>query len=276
VRVSEAGTATPGSAAGWRLVVDPPGDGAWNMAADEAMAVAVGSGQAPPTLRLYGWARPTVSLGFLQRATVGVNREACQRLAVPVVRRLTGGRAVLHDAELTYSVALPLAGPWGALGVAGSFAALNAGLLAMLRRLGVEATVGHPGTGGTEHSDAGLCFLARRMPAILAGGRKLIGSAQRRAGPWLLQHGSLLTALDDALHRALFPSWPGGSRAGVTSLEELLGRRPSFEELVGAMAAAWTERWGPCRPEPLSPPERARAERLAESRYREAGWTWQR
>ncbi len=261
----------------WRLLVDAPGDGAWNMAVDEAIAVGVGGGAVAPTLRLYGWSRPTISLGYLQRAAVGVDLAACRRRGIPVVRRLTGGRAVLHGEELTYSVALPLAGPWGDLSVADSFQAINAGLLEMLRRLGVAAHVGAPERGGIAPGDAGLCFLARRMPAVLVAGRKLIGSAQRRAAAWLLQHGSLLLGLDETLHREVFPAWPGNGASGVTSLREILGRRPSGEELLAAMRGGWEAALGgACQPGRLTAAELGEAGRLATDRYAAATWTWQR
>ena len=105
----------------WRLLRDPPGDGAWNMAIDEAIARAVAEGRSPSTLRFYGWREPTVSLGYLQRSCGAVDRAACGRLGVAIVRRPTGGRAVLHARELTYSAAVPMEGPWGALGVDASF-----------------------------------------------------------------------------------------------------------------------------------------------------------
>lgn len=247
------------------------------MAVDEAIASAVGEGAVGPTLRLYGWLRPTVSLGFLQRGSVGVDRGACRRRGIPVVRRITGGRAVLHGEELTYSVALPLHGPWGELSVAESFRALNGGLLGMLRRLGVAATLGSCGSAEAAGGQSGLCFLARRMPAILVAGRKLIGSAQRRAASWLLQHGSVLVELDETLHRDLFPGWPRGGAAEVTCLREILGRRPGGEELIAAMGGAWeAEVGGPLHPGRLTPGERQEALRLMECRYATASWTWQR
>lgn len=262
---------------GFRLLVDPPGEGAWNMAVDEAMAAAVGARRVPATLRLYGWVRPTVSLGYLQRAAAGIDVEACRRLGIPVVRRLTGGRAVLHAAELTYSVAVPLDGPWGALSVAASFRALSAGLVEMLRRLGVAAEIGHPGEEGGPPGDPGLCFLVRRMPAVLVAGRKLLGSAQRRAQDFILQHGSLLLEVDHALHGAVFPGWSQTEARGVTCLAEALGRRPEGAELVAALEAAWSAVIGvACHPGVLTPAERTEALRLVEHRYGSPDWTWRR
>src|SRR5438270_12358260 len=91
----------------WRLLLDTSAAGAWNMAVDEVLLDGVAAGATPPTLRFYQWAPPCLSLGYFQPFDV-VNLEGCRRLGVEVVRRPTGGRAILHDRELTYSVALPL------------------------------------------------------------------------------------------------------------------------------------------------------------------------
>lgn len=262
--------------AGWRLLEDGPAEAAWNMALDEAVAGAVGAGRTDPTLRLYGWTRPSVSLGYAEAAAGAVDLEACRRLGIPLVRRITGGRAVLHGpGELTYSLSLPLAGIWARLSVTEAFGLLGQGLLGMLARLGIRATLGSVDRGAGV--PAGPCFLARRVPAVLVGGRKLIGSAQRRGEGWVLQHGSLLVEYDEAEHAAVFPGWPRGESAKVTSLVQLLGRRPSPAELGAAFRAAWEECWGArCRAEAPSPGERAEAARLVEDRYGAAAWTFRR
>src|SRR5437879_6894081 len=92
---------------GWRLLLDKPASGAWNMAVDEVLLDGVAAGTAPPTLRFYEWTPPCLSLGYFQPFEV-VDVDGCRALGVEVVRRPTGGRAILHDRELTYSVALPL------------------------------------------------------------------------------------------------------------------------------------------------------------------------
>src|SRR5512142_100843 len=111
----------------WRFLRHAPGEGAWNMAVDEAVATAVGAGQSPPTLRMYGWRRATLSLGYLQPAGPGIDLSACRARDIPVVRRPTGGRAVLHHHELTYSLALPL-DAWTGRGVLGRFRMVAAAL----------------------------------------------------------------------------------------------------------------------------------------------------
>src|SRR5256885_6330533 len=118
------------SDAGWRLLLDPPAEGAWNMAVDEVLLDGVAAGSSPPTIRFYAWAPPCLSLGYFQSFDV-VDIAGCASLGVDVVRRPTGGRAILHDRELTYSVALPL-----------SLLGNDAGVLPSYRRLSQALTRG--------------------------------------------------------------------------------------------------------------------------------------
>lgn len=246
------------------------------MAVDEAVAHTVGEGRVPPTVRFYGWSRPTVSLGYLQRSEGAVDLAACRRLGIDIVRRPTGGRAVLHARELTYSVAVPLDGAWGDLSVAESFSRVGEALVAGLLRLGVAATIGD---GKSERSNlprTGVCFQLRRMPAILVSGKKLIGSAQRRWRRSLLQHGSILLEFDAAVQRAVFPAWRD-SVGGVTWLGALLGEIPRRETLETALMAGWAGAMGTqCAQGSLAAEERWKAEELAQRRYKENAWTFQR
>lgn len=261
----------------WRLVCHGPGDGAWNMAVDEAVAAAVGRGECPPTLRLYRWRRPTLSLGCLQAAAAGIDLEACRRLAIPLVRRPTGGRAVLHDQELTYSIAVPVSAWGGARTVPDRFRRIAEALMAGLRRLGVEARLAAPASpadGGS--TSRGACFLVRRMPAIVCGGRKLIGSAERRWDRTVLQHGSLLLDFDAGLHREVFPGWQAPERH-VTWLGALLGRIPPFAELADALSQGWAEALGArCESGALAPTEAQAAAALVAERYGTLAWTLRR
>lgn len=262
----------------WRLLEHGPADGAWNMAVDEAMARGVGEGRVPPTLRFYTWKRPTVSLGFLQRLPGGVDLPVCERLAIPLVRRPTGGRAVLHAQELTYSVVAPLLGPWRALSVSETFGLVSRALILGLRRLGITSVVGASGIEAADRERTGVCFLVRRMPAVLVNGRKLIGSAQRRFPHAVLQHGSILLDFDPALHRLVFPAWPRTRpTAGITHLHALLGTPPSIHGLVQELAAGWQEAFGAaCLPAELTLDEELDVARLSREQYGTSAWTFQR
>lgn len=262
----------------WRVLSDGPQSGPWNMALDEAVARAVGRGEAAPTLRFYAWSTPTVSLGRLQTARGAVDRAICAQRAVEIVRRPTGGRAVLHNAELTYSVCVPSGGLWGRLSVEESFRCISEALIAGLRRLGVVASLGPADGGRSVASQTGACFQVRRMPAVLVAGRKLIGSAQRRWDRVILQHGSLLLDLDLDLHQAVFPSWPRDDPGeGVTCLRSLVDGPPERREIERALVAGWAEALGVCGvPGALTSVEREAAEALVRTRYGNAAWTWRR
>jgi lipoate-protein ligase A len=262
----------------WRLLHDGPADGPWNMAVDEAMARAVGDDQAPPTLRFYAWGTPSVSFGYLQRTPGDVDLAACRRHGIGLVRRITGGRAVLHHHELTYSAAVPLQGPWRSLSVPEVFARIGCGLMAGLELLGVKARLAESRTPSARGPSGGACFLQPQLPAILVAGRKLVGSAQRRWDRSLLQHGSILLDFDHDLHRLVFPAWPqDDSAAPVTSLRHLLGTLPLIGDLALALSLGWCEALGgSCVPGKLLPSERQAAESLALERYGDPAWTFQR
>lgn len=184
---------------------DPPDDGVANMAADAALlgwARAAGCG----VVRVYAWAHPTVSFGRHETAAGRFTPASLAAAGVAAVRRPTGGRALLHHREVTYSVALPLD---AASGWRPTYAALNARLVAALRALGVPATLAPAGEraspGGAAPagvSQAGasppLCFDAPAMGEVMVAGRKLVGSAVWREGDGYLQHGSILWHDDQA------------------------------------------------------------------------------
>jgi lipoate-protein ligase A len=159
------------------------GDPYWNMAIDEAVAKCVGEGKSPQTLRLYGWSPSAVSIGFFQEAEVVVDLEFCRKSGIDVVRRITGGGAVLHtQGELTYSLALNMSAPHA--DVLESFESLCRPVVSAIRRLGVDAVF-------------------RPINDIEVCGRKVSGSAQTRKFGAILQHGTILLELDRSFLRAL-------------------------------------------------------------------------
>ena len=212
----------------WRLLSDAASSGPWNMGVDEALLATAAAG-GPPSLRLYGWDGPWLSLGYAQR--LGKAREeSCRRAGVGIVKRATGGRAVLHGADLTYAVAAPEALLPQSLEA--SYACIALGLQRALGAIGVTVeSARRPTANGTA---AGFdCFAEPVQHELCARGRKLVGSAQRRAHGAVLQHGSIRLAPDPA---------PAASAAGVeaaaaTSLLEL-GCEASLDAVREALANA--------------------------------------
>jgi len=219
----------------WRLILTGASDGARQMAVDEAIWRAVAAGQSPPTLRLYAWEPPCLSLGRHQ-AVAEVDGEALWAAGYGLVRRPSGGRAILHTDELTYSVAVGLDDPRVRGGVLESCRRISAGLLEAVRRLGVEA-VAHQGS--ASRSGLGpVCFETPGEFEITVAGRKLIGSAQLRAEGALLQHGALPLRGDLARICPFLrpPADPQTVRARATTLEQAVGRAVSWDEAAAAVA----------------------------------------
>lgn len=170
------------------------------MARDQALLERAIAGEGP-FLRVYAWARPTLSLGYFQKEEEVAEAGAAQALGVDVVRRFTGGGAILHDREVTYSVAVPATHPWAQLDVNGSYLEIARPLLLLLRSRLVQAKF----RGGDEAPvKTPNCFAGSACPDIVVGGKKLFGSAQRRKNGAILQHGSLLLDIDRELWAGVF------------------------------------------------------------------------
>ncbi len=265
----------------WRLLVQrAPARGAWNMAVDEAIARGVADGTSPPTLRFYAWAPPCVSLGRNQPlAALDVDR--CRALGYEIVRRPTGGRAILHTDEFTYSVVAPPDLPVMQGLVLDSYLRLSRGLVAGLARLGIRAEPA-PGSARTGPNASAACFEVPSAYELMANGKKLLGSAQNRRARVVLQHGSLplygdLTrlveclALADEAERAKLRLALNGHAATV---EQLLGRRVSFEQVAAAMQDGFAEALGlRLEPAELTPVELTLAEQLLRQQYEDPAWT---
>ncbi len=186
----------------WRILRDGPGSAAHNMAVDEALLRHVA--HSGPTLRLYTWRRPSVSLGYRQPAPAWIERARDEGLEV--VRRVTGGGAVLHSGDLTYAVVAPLGVPEIPNDLPGSYAWIQAALVAALADLGLAA---RPARGRNGADRLAVCFAGATGYEIELAGRKLVGSAQRRTSWGFLQHGSIRLRDDSALYaKLLLPEPP--------------------------------------------------------------------
>jgi lipoate-protein ligase A len=232
----------------WRLVVETaPRTGAENMALDEAVMDAVGAALAPPTMRFYAWEPACLSLGKRQ-ILEGVDLGACRRDGVDVVRRPTGGWAILHTDELTYSIAVRPDDPRAEGAILDAYRKLSQGLVAGLRLLGAPAEMNPVAPGGT-HNASAACFEAPSAYEITAGGRKLIGSAQVRPNGRVLQHGSLplhgdisrvarYLAFETDEERAALAAH---LREHAVTLGEALGRPVGFTEAAEALLRGFAE-----------------------------------
>jgi lipoyl(octanoyl) transferase len=254
----------------WRTLVSPPLPGAANMAWDQAlMARARRTGQA--VLRVYAWSAPTLSLGRNQRARGAYDLARAAALGVGIVRRPTGGRALLHHHEVTYSVTAPDAfDPT----LRGAYARINALLLGALRSLGVPAALAEP-AGRALPPGLAPCFDEPSAGEIVVGGRKLVGSAQWRHDGALLQHGSILERDDQGLIAELLVRAPGEPTPAAATLAGALGADPGFERVARALLDALRA----IAPgvAPLEEDDALRADVAAWTReFSSEDWTWRR
>lgn len=209
----------------WRLVRTGPLSGALNMAIDEALLNSVTAGRSLPVLRLYRWDPAAVSLGYFQRGETVVNLDYCRRAGIDVVRRMTGGRAVLHDQELTYAVISSVRGGGFSERVLDNYQRISQVLLLTLEALGLDVRLvpgrsRHPAAGSVQSA----CFTSPSSYELLCHGCKIAGSSQKRQGEVFLQHGSLPIELDpEALFNALDTLGQCTPAAGAHGLAQKVG-----------------------------------------------------
>ena len=252
----------------WRLIADGDLPGAHNMARDVAILEAVSDGKAPPTLRLYGWSPPCLTLGRHQGVDAA-DLEFCRREGIDVVRRPTGGRALLHHLELTYAVVAPLgAGPLPRA-LQDAYRTICGALVQAMRSLGVDAEL----TGGEVNLELPgprttiPCFEAPAGGEVVVRGRKLVGSAMRAHAGTILQHGAIVFDWDGRLQAgSMGLADDSGLRPHITTLRYELGRLPHRDEVQDAVVAACSEKLGVAfEPSHLTAGEETREQVLAAS-----------
>ncbi|MBG0770711.1 MAG: lipoate--protein ligase family protein [Anaerolineaceae bacterium] len=265
----------------WRLIENSPANGAWNMAVDEAILESVYTGESIPTLRLYAWEPACLSLGHVQ-PFAEVNTDALQKNGWEVVRRPTGGRAILHVDELTYSVIAPQSEPRVSGGVLESYLRLSQALLRALKLLGLNPEANEKKVVTDPKQPNPVCFEVPSNYEITVGGRKLIGSAQARRKEGILQHGTLplhgdLTRIITALN---FKDDAARERASqrlldhATTVETVLGDAPSWQQAGEAFVQAFSEVLNlDLLPGDLSVREKERAAELVTEKYANVIWT---
>lgn len=249
----------------WRLLETGHEDAFHNMALDEAILEARRDGRVRPTLRLYGWSPPAVSIGYFQRLDEEVHTQTCKDLGIDVVRRITGGGAVLHDKEVTYSVIASETDDSIPRGMLESYKLICAGIIEGLRSLGTEASLS-----GND---------------IVVGSEKVSGNAQNRRSGVILQHGSIFL---DADYETMFSvlnvtkeQMNRGDtcmlRGRMTSLRELRGKGPDFRTVSSHLAKGFEHALGIefSSAEPTKE-ETERAESLARTKYSTPEWNGRR
>ncbi|NIM06942.1 MAG: hypothetical protein GTO55_10320 [Armatimonadetes bacterium] len=235
----------------WRLINSGPGTGSWNMAVDEAILEACIRGEVAPTLRIYSWQPPAISLGHFQRPERALNLDACRAKGLEVARRPTGGRAILHDKEITFSIIAPLSS-LGTQGVMESYRYLAQGIIAGLHKVGVPAELMERSAQSpqaavkpTQKGSPAACFAVKARCDLMVAGRKIVGSAQVHRGQTLLQQNSLPFLIESDKWREFFQGMDGNSEGSAAmGLWEAAGRSVGPEEAAEALRQGFEEALG--------------------------------
>ena len=258
----------------WRLLDTGARDGAWNMACDVAlMARARRTGEA--VFRVYAWAQPTLSFGRHEAARRHYNAHAIAAAGVDLVRRPTGGRALLHHREVTYSITAPVV---SGESLAASVRQFNRLLLDALQALGVNAR--EAGASRAMRPEGAACFAMPSAGELTLDGRKLVGSAQVRQDGALLQHGSILLD-DDQVRIAGFAAGPYLPPAPAAALREALGPKAAYEMVRDALLQTVSAASGAQSSQALVlTPDEALGDSPelddALRQFRDPAWTWRR
>lgn len=266
----------------WRMIKTEPLTGALNMALDEVLLHSVQAGTSPPVVRLYRWLPAAVTLGYSQRGDKQVNAAYCQSAGIDIVRRLTGGRAVLHDQEVTYAVISRQDGLFQ-VGILENYRTIAEVLLHCLKRFGLNAEIvgrhaGNPNPGAVEQS---ACFTAPAQFEIVCAGKKTCGSSQKREQDSFLQHGSIPVDMDlQKLFCALNTDPEASVEQGVASFAAKIGWLNQFRQnpctvdevelqLMSSFVLLWPVRFVVENP---TAEEMEQARQLAQSKYSFVNW----
>ncbi|BCU81458.1 octanoyltransferase LipM [Polycladomyces abyssicola] len=273
----------------WRLLWTGYQNAAENMAVDEAILIAHSEGKAPPTIRFYGWNPPTLSIGYFQRVEKEVDLDRLRERGLGFVRRPTGGRAVLHDRELTYSIIVSESYPGIPRSVTQSYRVFSNGLLEGFRQLGLQADMVSLADESEKERFASMgsaaCFDSPSWYELVVEGRKVAGSAQTRQRGVILQHGSILLDLDvDLLFDVLrFPServkerMKAGFLEKAVAINHLRENPVTMEEALEAFTRGFEKGMGiRLSPGELSAYEETLVQQLVETRYGRDEWNLKR
>ncbi|MCK4534740.1 MAG: lipoate--protein ligase family protein [Syntrophobacterales bacterium] len=261
----------------WRVIPFEHFESFENMAIDEAIFRAGRQGEMPPTLRFYGWERPAVSLGYFQNAEREINCGYCRDRGIDIVRRPTGGRAVLHGNDLTYSLVAGENSPHFSSDIIKTYRIISGCIIRGLEKSGVEAEMVEEGRTGSGSAEP-FCFAALYRNELLADGKKICGSAQVRAKGMFLQQGSLLMDFDPVAVCAAIITKDAEAEAkaleaSVTSIRKSVGDNIGIDTLCRNITAGFEEVLNIHLIEGrLSPEEETLRDSLLENKYRNARW----
>jgi len=273
----------------WRFIDSGNCSPAFNMALDEALLDWNSEGKFPSTIRFYGWNPPSLSIGYFQKVEKEIDMEAVKKYGLGFVRRPTGGRGVLHEHELTYSVIVSEEHPQMPQSVTEAYRVISEGILKGFHRLGMEAYFAVPKTNEEKDSlknpRSAVCFDAPSWYELVVEGRKVAGSAQTRQKGVILQHGSILLDLDEDKLFSLF-KYPSDRvkermqrafKSKAVAINEISKERISLEQAKKAFKQGFADGLNiDLEPYELSAHELAYVNKIAEERYETDEWNFKR
>lgn len=273
----------------WRFIDTGNMPAAFNMALDEALLDWNSEGKFPPAIRFYGWGPPTLSIGYFQKVDKEIDMEAVKKHGLGFVRRPTGGRGVLHEHELTYSVIVSEEHPEMPTSVTEAYRVISEGILKGFHHLGLEAYFAVPKTAdereALKNPRSAVCFDAPSWYELVVEGRKVAGSAQTRQKGVILQHGSILLDLDEDKLFSLF-KYPNervkermkkAFKDKAVAINAISPRRITLEEAKEAFYKGFAEGLNiELEPYQLTEAELAYVDQLAKARYESHEWNFKR
>jgi lipoyl(octanoyl) transferase len=273
----------------WRYIDSGNGSAAFNMALDEALLDWHSVGKTPPIIRFYGWDPASLSIGYFQKIEKEIDMEAVKRHGLGFVRRPTGGRGVLHEHELTYSVIVSEEHPEMPQTVTEAYRVISEGVLRGFQNLGLEAYFAVPRTDEERNAlkspRSAVCFDAPSWYELVVEGRKVAGSAQTRQKGVILQHGAILLDLDEDKLFSLF-KYPNDRvkermqkafKTKAVAIKEISGRSVSMEEAKHAFKEGFEEGLNiELEPYTLTDEELDYVHNLAKSKYESDEWNFKR
>ncbi|OEH94470.1 lipoate--protein ligase family protein [Bacillus solimangrovi] len=273
----------------WRFIDSGNCTPSYNMALDEALLNWHSEGKIPPTIRFYGWNPPTLSVGYFQQVKREINMEAVERYGLGFVRRPTGGRGVLHDKELTYSVIVSEDHPEMPKTVVEAYRVISEGILEGFKGLGLDAYFAIPRTDEERQSlknpRSSVCFDAPSWYELVVEGRKVAGSAQTRQKGVILQHGSILLDIDEDMLFDLFKYKNERLRERMqkmfsqkaVAINELTKQPVTIDEASKAFKIGFEKGLNiELEPYELSESEKEYVHQIAKERYENDEWNFRR
>ena len=256
-----------------RIITQGTNHAFFNMAIDEAISEAVRQKLSPPTLRLYQWDRPSLSIGYFQKVS-DIDIGYCDKKGYPVVRRQTGGRAILHDSELTYSISTSESSLFNG-SLLENYTVISNAIISGLELNGIDAMISFKKKRNTGHKNP-ACFKAVSYGEITVEGRKIVGSAQKRYKNGFLQHGSILLSFNAG---ELCNALGCGDTASFRDIGAIKDYAPgiSFNDLERSLKESFEETLG-IKMIPDSPTEFEQnlAEELVLRKYSTKEWNFRR